>query len=366
MKKNLLLLLCWSIQIGQAQVYDPFTISFYKQFTDSLLWESPLKPAQVIKEGIKEVKVSIKTWGCSCEGNSIECPQGTYTCGYFYSLQIYTYDSLGFPTKLVIKQDTSTKNLSGILFANTYNAKAQLVNTLVYFLVGNNNDTSKIKQFTIKYNEENQIQLLQEYTTYTKQTKKWEFKYIKNKNGYEQQVNEFIPVADTFQVRKINKLYDTKNRIINDGFTYYLYDIGKKNLGLYQLPFKNRWTTVQQINLGTGANRTIVIRHYPNSNKIGGWVFDRKIEQASEIKGDKKFLWDYRYRLRGVMVTCTVSDLKTGLPIQVKKSYSVWPMQQIKYVYKFIRFKRVKFPPKQFRFEFPPQPHITEFTFTKR
>ena len=80
---------------------------FYKPINDSILWESPLSPRLVIREGITEVRLSGKNWDCKRKPDCVCLSTNNYSCTYIYFTKIYQYDSLGYPIKIVIRKDSA-------------------------------------------------------------------------------------------------------------------------------------------------------------------------------------------------------------------------------------------------------------------
>lgn len=346
---------------GQGQT--SISNALYYPENDSLIWESPISSRLVTKERIIKVEVSEKKWQCECISCCYSSDPSKVNCAYSKTRRVYMYDSLGFPIKIVVTEDSSSKVLQTFKCTNIYNAKRQLVRSELHELSIIDDIFFLASIITRDYNEENLLQVSKGYFPASKIVRKREYKY--NKQGCVEAFFEYRPGGNQMELYRSRAfLYNDNNKVIQSGVgsvhTVFLYDNRGQDSGYYMVVGKDIIRKAQRINIEAHTTGTVVTMH-----NIRNRFCHKKLELqlVKEIKNDKVYFWQYNYSSKTITESCDVLDLKTDLPLY-KVNYGT--IEPAKFVRKYVRFKRVKTPAKLCRVEFPPRPNITEYTYTNR
>lgn len=343
---------------------------FFIPDIDSLLWESPVAPRLVIREKIKKIEVAQKIWQCECKNCfGVSAKKRVPTCVYTSNKRIYFYDSLGFPVKILVEEDSEPKGSFKFECLNTYDLKGCLVKSELYS-TNTKNDSLILHSFNIReYNEEN---LLARSDVYSSRTmillKRRIYKYNKQR-CLEQLLKYFAAGTDKLDLfAEPRRFYDANNKLMHMGEgsskTVFVYDVSGQDAGFYKTDGNRIEKKGRRVSLDAAATGTILTSSY--SDPITGMrLRTRELVSAKEIKDGKFYRWNYLYYEKGLSsASCSVSDFNTELPL-----YSInngWWLGRGKCAHKFIQFRRVKIPGKVFRVEFPPQSNFTEYTYLKR
>lgn len=365
MRTLVLYIVCLTCRYCLGQV--GLSTTFYYPEIDSLLWESPISPRMVLKERIKKAEVLQKIWRCECKN----CPDWNrdprrVKCVYTKNTRIYTYDSLGFPLRIVLQADSESMESHEFKCNNAYDTLGHLLKSEL-LLIDKKNDSLILKSTnTRQYNEENLLEISEVYFSTSTILSKRTYKY--DSSGNLKQFFRSRFVGDRSEMTgSPTFLYDIKNRLIQSGDVSYqqifLYDITCKDSGFYVLNHNRITNKALRIDLEAGTTGTVFVTSWQHPVKR---LLCKKSEltDIKEIRDDKIYYRHYNYTEKGIATNCYVIEHGTGLPIYRVTNYG-GPNRRRKPSIKYVRFIRVKTPGKQFRIELPNQPNIIEYSFTK-
>ncbi|MCC6369962.1 MAG: hypothetical protein IT236_03030 [Bacteroidia bacterium] len=349
---------------AQTNFLDNF---FWTPDNDSLLWKSPLAPRQVTNQGIEKVEIKRKFWhfyynryGCGVEPKLKKKK-------YEFASTIYTYDSLGYPIKINLKDFADSRQNFVFKCINTYTINGQLIKSELFRFDAKKDSLFLISTVRKAYNKQGLVTLTQVYSSYNNNLM-CERKYVYYKQGYLMQYDEYEPRGDKNEFKQRNKiLFSANGKLLlyantgsvadtNSIFEAYhkrVFNYDKTGIytGSYNLTGKDTTQKSYEIKIKSGVGTV-----FTGYNDFS----DKELRTAKEVRDDKVYFWEYSYDFIRFSASCLVSDQKTGLPLNSRNNYNRTKNPR------YIRLNRIKRPRNPFKINFTRRPNISEYTYTKR
>lgn len=363
MKNFVFAFLNLTIQVGLAQSNVNLYFSVFKN--DSLLWDSPISAKLAKKEGIKKVEFLENVWERNCNG----CPDiardpKRFTCKYTKKKIVFSYDSLGFPVRIMLIKYSDFQEVFEFKCLNYYDLKGLLLKSELYSRDQKTDSLSLAGLNIRKYDNENLLEVSEIYAPFYEGILR-ERRYVYDIRGNIEQVSEDAGTHRLIDGRRL--YYDTNNRIIQSGDTpnetVLKYNSSGQLTRFYEMDGRRTIKKARRINLGNyaaGFVYTTVWQLYP----FRVYFKRRTLSSATEIKDNETYLWNYDYYEKRILASCNVVDVKTGLLIRKLNNYLC--VEKPKYKHRYSRFRLFKTPGKNFRIEFPSQSNVVEYNYFRQ